>query len=85
MTICKKLIKICPECLKAYVMLRTEALKNGKALEANEDSDNDENERLVLAFNDGTLSDEDFQKLLSETPKSSKAFGRLSRRSCTIA
>jgi len=84
-TICKKLIKICPECLSAYIILRAEARKNGKALEANEDSDNDENERLVLAFNDGTLSDEDFQKLLSETPKSSKAFGRLSRRSCTIA
>lgn len=84
-TICKKLIKICPECLSAYIILRAEARKNGKALEANEDSDNDENERLVLAFNDGTLTDEDFQKLLSETPKSSKAFGRLSRRSCTIA
>lgn len=84
-TVCKKLIKICPECLSAYIILRAEARKNGKALETNEDSENDENERLVLAFNDGTLSDEDFLKLLSTTPKSSKAFSRLSRRSCTIA
>lgn len=84
-TVCKKLIKICPECLSAYIILRVEARKNGKALDTNEDSENDENERLVLAFNDGTLSDEDFLKLLSTTPKSSKAFSRLSRRSCTIA
>ena len=37
MIICKKLVKICPECRKAYVMLRAEALKNGKALETTDD------------------------------------------------
>ena len=46
MSICKKLVKICPECLKAYVMLRTETLKNGKALETTDDGENDENEKL---------------------------------------
>ena len=64
MSICKKLVKICPECLKAYVMLRTEALKNGKAQETTDDGENDENEKLVVAFNDADLSDEDFEKML---------------------
>ena len=63
-SICKKLVKICPECLKAYVMLRAEALKNGKALETTDDGESDENEKLVVAFNDADLSDEDFEKML---------------------
>ena len=61
MSICKKLIKICPECLKAYVMLRTEAMKNGKALETTDDAESDENEQLVVAFNDAEVSDEEFE------------------------
>ncbi len=79
MSICKKLVKICPECLKAYVMLRTETLKNGKALETTDDGENDENEKLVVAFNDADLSDEDFEKMLEEE-QGSKAFARLGRR-----
>ena len=79
MSICKKLVKICPECLKAYVMLRTEALKNGKALETTDDGESDENEKLVIAFNDADLSDEDFEKMLEEE-HGSRAFARLGRR-----
>ena len=79
MSICKKLVKICPECRKAYVMLRTETLKNGKALETTDDGENDENEKLVVAFNDADLSDEDFEKML-EKEQGSKAFARLGRR-----
>ena len=79
MSICKKLVKICPECLKAYVMLRTEALKNGKALETNDEGENDENERLVVAFNDKEVSDEKFEQMLEEE-QGSKAFTRLSRK-----
>ena len=88
MSICKKLVKICPECRKAYVMLRTEALKNGKVLETTDDGESDENEKLVVAFNDADLSDEDFEKMLEEEQGSkaleeeqgSKAFARLGRR-----
>ena len=78
-SICKKLVKICPECLKAYVMLRSEALKNGKVLETTYDGESDENEKLVVAFNDADLSDEDFEKMLEEE-QGSKAFARLGRR-----
>ncbi len=84
MSICKKLVKICPECLKAYGMLRAEALKNGKALETTDDGENDENEKLVVAFNDADLSDEDFEKMLEEE-QGSKAFARLGRRVSGIA
>lgn len=61
-------------------MLRAEALKNGKALETVEDSESDENEQLVVAFNDTEVSDEKFEQLLAEAEKDGKAFARLSRR-----
>ena len=80
MAICKKLIKICPECLRAYVILREESLKNGKALETADEGNNDANERLVTAFNDTELSSEEFEKLVSGTSRESKAFVRLSRK-----
>ena len=79
MSICKKLVKICPECLKAYVMLRTEALKNGKALETTDDAESDENEQLVVAFNDAEVPDEEFEQMLEES-QGSRAFARLGRR-----
>ncbi len=79
MSICKKLVKICPECLKAYGMLRAEALKNEKALETTDEGENDENERLVVAFNDKEVSDEKFEQMLVES-QGSRAFARLGRR-----
>ncbi|MBR6991469.1 MAG: hypothetical protein IKH97_04520 [Bacteroidales bacterium] len=78
MTICKKLVKICPECVKAYVMLRTEALKNEKALETTDDAENDGNEQLVVAFNDTEVSDKEFEQMLEEE-QGSRAFARLGR------
>ena len=78
--ICKKLIKICPECLTAYVMLRREALKNGKALATVDDGENDENEQLVVAFNNKEVPDEEFEQLLAEAGMGGKAFSRLGRR-----
>ncbi len=80
MSICKTLIKICPECLTAYVMLRREALKNGKALATVENSENDDNEQLVVAFNDKEVPHEEFEQLLAEAEKDGKAFARLVRR-----
>ncbi|MBR1834603.1 MAG: AAA family ATPase [Bacteroidales bacterium] len=80
MAICKRLIKICPECLSAYVMLRREAQKNGKALPTTEESEADENEKLVMAFNNTALSDEDFEGMLRTAPREGKAFARLGRK-----
>ena len=80
MAICKRLIKICPECLSAYGMLRAEALKNGKALPTTEESETDENEKLVMAFNNTDLTEEAFEQMLSASPQESKAFTRLGRK-----
>lgn len=66
-------------------MLRTEALKNGKALETTDDAENDENERLLVAFNDAGVSDEEFAQMLAEECQNSKAFARLGRRVSGIA
>jgi hypothetical protein len=57
--ICKKLIKLCPECVNAYAIMRREAIKEGKQIDANGD--------LFDAFNDASITEEDFIKALSES------------------
>lgn len=55
--ICKKLIKLCPECVSAYAIIRREAIKDGKQIDANGD--------LYEIFNDTSVSDDDFIQLLA--------------------
>lgn len=50
--ICKKLITLCPECVNAYAIMRREAIKDGKQINANGD--------LFRIFNDTTISNEEF-------------------------
>ena len=78
--ICKKLIKICPECLDAYVILRREVLKKDIPLKY-EDGDHAE---LIIAFNDSSIKDEGFKKLLSDTGLNEKAFMSLRRKIRTV-
>jgi hypothetical protein len=80
MAICKQLIKICPECLTAYVMLRAEAQKNGKQVSVDEENEEDEANFLLKAFNDAEMSDEEFERRLAEESQNSKAFIRLRNR-----
>ena len=80
MTICKQLIKICPECLTAYVMLRAEAQKNGKRVSVDEENEEDEANFLLKAFNDAEVSDEAFERRLAEESQNSRAFIRLKNR-----
>ncbi len=80
MAICKQLIKICPECLTAYVMLRAEAQKNGKQVSVDEENEEDEANFLLKAFNDAEVSDEEFESRLAEEGQNSKAFIRLRNR-----
>lgn len=75
-SICKQLIDICPECIEAYCFLRKDAIENNKQIEVIEE----ENASLVLAFNDTTVSDDDFRKILAEADISSKEFSKLKRR-----
>ena len=68
---CKQLLKLCPEYLPAYVMLRKDALLEGLALEVLEGEDEN---ALVSAFNNETVSDDDFKKMLYEADKTNVTF-----------
>jgi hypothetical protein len=68
---CKQLLKLCPEYLPAYVMLRKDALLEGLSLEVLEGEDEN---ALVSAFNNETVSDDDFKKMLYEADKTSVTF-----------
>lgn len=76
-SICKQLIRICPECIEAYCMLRKDAVMNGKTLEVAED---EENAVLVHSFNSTSVSDSNFRKLLSNSDFSSTEYSKLRRR-----
>lgn len=68
--ICKKLIKLCPECIDAYAIMRREAQKDGKQIDADG--------QLYNAFNDSSITDEDFIKELTEAD--SDELSKLSRK-----
>ena len=68
---CKQLLKLCPEYLPAYVMLRKEAVLEGLSLDVLEGEDEN---ALVSAFNNETVSDDDFKKMLYEADKTSVTF-----------
>ena len=80
--ICKRLIKLCPECIAAYTMLRNDVLKENKFIEVEEEEDNI---GLVLAFNNTTMDTETFEKVLLEIDKSSKEFQKFKRKVAKIA
>lgn len=75
--ICKKLIKNCPECLLAFVLLRKSIFKEDANLEVNDDEGNAE---LIKAFNNRELSDGDFMSLLKNCDLKSKDFLKMQRK-----
>ena len=68
---CQHLIKLCPEYVPAYMMVRNEAF--AKNLQIGTDEEEDEN-ALVTAFNNKEVSSEDFEKLLEEADKENPEF-----------
>jgi tetratricopeptide (TPR) repeat protein len=76
-TICKQLISLCPECIDAYCLLRKDALKNGKAIMVSED---EENLSLFMAFNNATVSEDDFRKQLVKADIHGKELSKLRRK-----
>ena len=70
---CKQLLKICPEYIPAYMMLRREALELGLVIEQVYEDEDEEN-ALITAFNDTTVSDDDFKALLEKSDKTSQTF-----------
>lgn len=74
---CKHLVKLAPTYFPAYLMMRKEALENNIIIEMNEDDDEN---MLVSAFNDSTVSKDDFEALLNETEKANLTFRVFSRK-----
>ena len=77
MDICKRLSKLCPEYIPAYVWIRKEALENNLQLQGKED---DKDKELVAAFNDATLSDADFEKMLSDAKRNSVIYSTFTKK-----
>lgn len=63
MDICKRLCKLCPEYVPAYVWIRKEAMNNNLQLQSKDD---DKDNELVSTFNNASVSDADFTKMLSD-------------------
>lgn len=74
---CKHLCRLCPEYAPTYMMLREEATKNGLLIEREED---EVENKLADAFNDHTVTDADFQRMLEEADKKGAEFIAFSKR-----
>ncbi len=82
-SICKQLIDICPECLDAYCLLRKDVVnKYSKTLEVSED---EEDTGLVVSFNDPSVTETKFRKMLTKVNPSNKGYIKLRRRISRIA
>ena len=68
---CKQLLKLCPEYIPAYIMLRREVIKEEIVIEQDEE---DEESPLISAFNDTAVSDNDFKEMLEESDVTSPTF-----------
>ena len=74
---CRHLVKLCPEYLPAYMMIRKEALASNLHVGMDEE---EEGNAFVVAFNDKAVSDSDFEKIIKEADKNSTEFQIFSRR-----
>ena len=75
LAISQQLIKLCPEYIGGYLMVRNEARRLEMHLTF---SESDENMELATAFENGNVTDEDFCKMLSNT-KDRKSLSMLQR------
>ena len=63
---CQKLVRLCPQYVDAYVIMRREAQESDVSVETSDDEDN----AIINAFNDKMMSEEEFRKLLAENVSS---------------
>lgn len=80
---CKKLIKICPECIEAYLIFRRELLQNNLFINMKEgEKENVDGEMdLVIAFNTVSMVEMSFKSILTiSMANRDKSFYKLMRR-----
>ena len=73
----KRLIKLCPQYIPTYVMMRKDVMKSGLKIAVGEEETENP---LVTAFNDESVSDSDFEKMLVDADKTSVTFKLFSRK-----
>ena len=71
---CKQLLKLCPEHIPAYVILRSVVKNEAVTVEEGEEEENS----LVSAFNNTTVSDKDFKEMIEKTDRNSTTFKQFS-------
>ena len=74
---CRHLVKLCPQYVPTYLMMREESMANGCQITVEEEEDKN---ALVTAFNDNNISSVDFEKKLEEADKNSFEFKLFSRK-----
>lgn len=77
MDISKRLCKLCPEYIPAYVWIRKEAMGNNLLLQSKDDDKDDE---LVSTFNNASVSDADFTKMLIEAQNNNVIYFAFTRK-----
>lgn len=75
--VCRHLIKLCPEYVPAYIIIRNESLMNNIQIATDDDVDDT---TLYNAFNNKELSDISFEKLLNDSDKTSWDFKHFSKK-----
>lgn len=79
--LCKKLIKICPSCTRAYSFMRNDIIKKGQTL-SGEDIPLSE---LISSFDNKDLNESDFNLILEDTDMKSEEFRRFKKELLKIA
>jgi hypothetical protein len=73
--VCRRLAKLCPECIEAYLILRREILGKGENLKVDTEEEQKNDLSLIEAFNNQSLDELSFKNLLnSNAEKKSNDF-----------
>ncbi len=80
--LCKKLIKICPSCTRAYSFMRNEMIKNGHTLSGD---DNISGSELINSFDNLGLNESDFNLILQDVDMKSDLFKQFKKALLKIA
>lgn len=79
--LCKKLLKICPGCVRAYSFMRNEILKNGKTLCDEEISESE----LINSFDNTEIDELSFNSILQDIDMKSESFKQFKKALLKIA
>ena len=79
--LCKKLIKICPSCTRAFSFMRNEIIKKGHKLSGEDISASE----LIKSFDNTKLNESDFNSILTDIDIKSEVFREFKKELLKIA